>query len=161
MPFDPSINFAGAATTNVGFQYPRAGANSAAEYMASGLPYSKELVATSASVEQIDFPFVTSEIYLRNNGSNVLAVGWTENGVQGENRHLIGAGESMTFRIRVKSLFLFGPSGSANTSVTAALTMISKRNFSVLSGSAANPDTGEFGFASGSVESVWGYEGIG
>lgn len=163
MPFDPrdpTINFAGTPTTVRGFQYPTAGANSALEYMASGLPYSEEVVATTGSV-QVDFPFVSSEIYVKNRGSGPLAIGWTENGVKGTNRHTLLQDEAVTFRVRVKSIFLLGVSGSVTADLTAALTMIDKRNFSVLTGSAANPDTGGFGFSSGSTESIWGYDGIG
>lgn len=163
MPFDPTVNFPSSPTTNRGFQYPRAGANSAAEYVASGLPYSKEVSVptTGSAATQVDFPFVTSEIYVKNRSANPLAIGWTDNGVRTSNRHILLQNEAVTFRIRVKSMFLFGPSGSTTADLTAAMTMISKRNFSVLTGSAANPDTGEFGFASGSLQSIWGYDGIG
>jgi hypothetical protein len=165
MPFDPrdpTVNFAGTPTTVRGYQPPQAGANSAAEYMASGLPYSKEVVAGTTTPDQTDFPFVTNEIYIKNRGPGPIDFGWTSNGVKtGTNRHRLFVSESVTLRVRVKSIFFLGVSGSATADLTAALTMIKKVNFSVLTGSAANPDTGGFGFSSGSTESIWGYDGIG
>lgn len=156
------INFPSSPTSNRGFQPPRSGPNNVAEYLASGLPYSKEVTVTgSTGSTQINFPFVTSEIYVKNRGSTELAVGWTHAGVQGTNRHVLLQNEAVTFRVRVKSIFLLGVSGAVPADLTAAMTMVSKKTFPVLTGSAADPNSGEFGFNSGSLEHIWGYDGIG
>lgn len=160
MSHDPSINFPGSPATNVGFQPPRSGPNNVAEYMASGLPFSKEINFTEVAT-QIDFPFVTSEIYVKNRGVGPLAVGWTSVGVLGTNKHTLLQNESVTFRVRVKSLFIAGVSGSGPADVTAAMTQISSRIVPVMTGSAADSETGEFGFNSGSTERIWGWDGIG
>jgi len=163
MPFDPTVNFPSSPSSNRGFQYPQSGPNNTAEYMASGLPFSKEVAVLPAASgsQQIDFPFVTSEIYVKNRSANPLCVGWTDVGVRTVNRHVLLQNEAVTFRVRVKSVFLFGVSGSTTADLTAAMTMIPKKSFPALTGSAANPDTGGFGFNSGSLERIWGYEGIG
>lgn len=154
-------NFASSPNNNRGFQYPQSGPNNAAEYAASGLPFSQEVTASNTSSTRVDFPFLSSELYIKNNGNNDLAIGWTDNGVRQANRHILHASESAEFRIRVKTVYLFAPSGSTTANVTAALTMISKKNFPVLTGSAAHPQTGEFGFVTGSLQLQGGYDGIG
>ncbi len=161
-PGDPTINFPGSPDSNRGFQPPRSGPNNVAEYMASGLPFSQEVaVSASTEVNQIDFPFVTSEIYVKNRGAGPLAVGWTANGVLGNNKHTLLQDEAVTFRVRVKSLFMTSTSGSGTADVTAAMTQISHLIVPVATGSAAHPVTGEFGFDSGSLDRVWGWDGIG
>ena len=161
-PGDPTINFPGSPDSNRGFQPPRSGPNNVAEYMASGLPFSQQ-VAVSASTDfnQIDFPFVTSEIYVKNRGSGPLAVGWTANGVRADNKHTLLQDEAITFRVRVKSIFLTGVSGAGIADVTAAMTQISHLIVPVATGSAADPVTGEFGFVSTSLDRIWGWDGIG
>lgn len=163
MAFDPTINFLTSPDTNRGFQYPQSGPNNAAEYVASGLPFSQEVgVATTGSAAtQVDFPFITSEIYVKNRSANPLAVGWTDNGVRQQNRHVLLQNEAITFRIRVKSIFLFGPSGSTTADLTAALTMINSRTVATITGSSANANTGGFLFVSASTERIWGWNGVG
>ena len=144
------------------FQPPQSGPNNVAEYMASGLPWSQEVNVTgSTGSTQLSFPFVTSEIYVKNRGTGPLAVGWTHNGVRGTNKYTLLTNEAVTFRVRVKDLFLLGVSGSVTADVTAALTQISHRIVPTATGSFADPITGEFGFNSGSVERAWGWSGLG
>jgi len=150
----------GVPTSNRGFQYPESGLNNTMEYMASGLPYSKHLTITTGSVQQVQFPYVTNELYLKNDGAGSLAVGWTENGVLGDNKYVMASGESVTLRVRVKSLFLVAESGSCATNVTAGLTMIRKYKMPVLTGSQAGPD-GCCAYITGSNDPVFGYDGLG
>jgi hypothetical protein len=145
---------------NKGFQYPRSGPNNAAEYMVSGLPFSVVVSATgSGDVNIVSFPFVSSEIYIQNRASASLSIGWTRNGVLGTNKYVLPANQAISFKIRCKDVFLTGVSGSVD--VTAALTQISKNYYPTITGSHKDPNTGEFGYFSGSMERAWGWNGVG
>lgn len=159
-PADPTVNFPTSPYSNRGFQPPRSGPNNVAEYMAAGLPYSTVVTAVSSStVYNVKFPFVTSELYIQNRASTPLSIGWTANGVVGNNKYVLPSSSSINFNIRCKEIFLTGIVGSVD--VTAGLTQISSKLFPTITGSHADPNTGEFGFFSESVERSWGWNGVG
>jgi hypothetical protein len=149
------------------FQYPSSGPNNAIEYLASGLPWSKHFgVEAEPSASRVDFPFLTSEIYVKNHGSGSLAVGWTEEGVLSDNKYVLESQDQVTFRIRVKTIYLTSPDVNTTASLTVALTMIPQKTFYTLSSSGMNPETGAPAFITGSnqygdpFEPVFGYDGI-
>lgn len=165
MPFDPAdkyANQAGAPVTSVAHQPGYSGNNNAAEYVASGLPFSEQVTAPSGNAVLLEFPFVTSEIYITNDSGNPVSFGWTENGVLGTNKHTLVTGDEITLRIRAKNMFFTAESGGDSTiSVTAALTMIPHQYFPVLTGSQAHPTTGLPLYVTSSLTSEFGYDGLG
>jgi hypothetical protein len=98
-------------------------------------------VAT-ATPQRWDFPKVTKTITVRNTDStaaNGIYIGWTENGVSGSNRFLIPGGESETFDIRCKSLWVLLQAGTPAYSIFAGVTVIdAERDFPILTGSAGS-----------------------
>lgn len=153
-------NTMGVPTSNRGFQYPESGLNNVGEYMASGMPYSNYLTFTAGSVQHVEFPYVTNELYLKNDGAGTVFVGWTRNGVEGTNKFSLASGESVTLRIRVKDLYL-SASTICTASVTAALTQIKKKQFPVLTGSLASADGWSAYLTSSGDRPGFGYDGLG
>lgn len=161
-PRDPYRNQAGAPTSTVGHQPGYSGNNNAAEYTASGVPFSEQFTVTSSSVVSTSFPFITSELYIKNDGSADIAFGWTENGVLLTNRHTLKSAESVTLRIRTTRLYVTAvAAGTGSVNVTAALTVIPAKSFPLLTGSLANAVTGLPVYITGALEMRWGYNGVG
>jgi hypothetical protein len=131
------------------------------EYMASGLPFSSGVAVADGVASRVDFPFVTSELYIKNRGGADLAFGWTANGVLGTNNHILLINEAITLRIRVKSIFFAGVGGSADVDLTAALTTIPARAYPTLTGSNADPVSGGPLYLTGSIDRSYGYFGVG
>ena len=154
--------FPGTSNLNGGFQYPSSGPNNTAEYMASGLPFVTASVQSSTPFK-ISFPYVTSEIYVNASGSSEVRVGFSLAGVQGSNYFVVKGGDASTaLRVRCKTIFIKSHAGAAaGYSVMAAMTTIPNRSFPVLTGSAADPNTGRALFNSSSQANVFGYKGIG
>ncbi len=116
------------------FNY-RTGQNNVAEYQASGLPYVTQSVATAGSVSQVEFPFVTNEITIKNNTDGILKIGFTENGLNGTNFFTLPLSGSYGGRLRITDLFLTADAGSVTYEVVAGLTTIPRREFYILTGS--------------------------
>ncbi len=112
---------------------PKITANMVTEYQASGIPYVTESVVASG-VTKFQFPFVTREFTVRNNGVADVFVGFSENGALGTNGFTLSTDASYSGPLRIKNLFV---SASAATSVTVigALTRIPWHMFPVLTGS--------------------------
>lgn len=138
------------------FNYPGGGLNNPMEYMVSGLPFVTRSTVDGNSVQQINFPFVTNFFTIKNTTSGTLSVGFTENGVNGSNRFTLAENESFSADIRAKSIFVKSENSNSNTfELIAGMTQIPKKNFPVLTGSAAGFDS----TATGSFE--YGFNGIG
>src|SRR5574337_1691043 len=146
------------------FQYPSPGPGDVASYLTSGLPWVSSSTVTSGSVWRIDFPYVTSELWIHNateGSTTTVGVGFTYSGSLGNNRILLSsnqtAGSSYTgdvfeARTRVKTIYIVGLSGSALISVYAGLTVIKTTQFPTLTGS-SNP------YLSASIpDPVFGYD---
>jgi hypothetical protein len=159
-----SHSFPGTSVLNGGFQYPSSGPNNTLEYMASGLPFVTTSVAT-ATPFRIDFPYITSEIYIQVSGAagSSIRVGFTENGVNNNNYFAVENTESpVTMRIRCKTLWIRTNTGTAPSySVLGALTQIPSTSFPVLTGSVADPNTGRYIFNSSSQTNNFGYNVLG
>lgn len=163
-PFDPRDKFANQAASpvsNTSHQAGYSGNNNAAEYVASGMPFSEVVTAPSGSVAKVSFPFVTNEIYLTNTSGVDTLFGWTEAGLAGTNRHTLQAGETMTLRIRTKCIFFTSVAGAVPVDVTAALTLIPYIGFPTLTGSWAHPVTGLPTYTTASITGEFGYDGLG
>lgn len=133
-------------------QYPKSGPNSTAEYQVSGLPFATSSIAGTSSPVQIMFPFVTRFFTVKNTGTNYLAIGFTNNGVQGGEKFTLPPSGSYGNEHRVKDLFFLGVGGSTAFEVVAGLTMVERTMFPTLTGS------GAAGVAAANANlSVWGY----
>lgn len=136
-------------------QWPEPGPNLVGEYQISGLPYATSSVVTSTTDPlQIAFPFVTRFLTVTNTGTNYLGVGWTVNGIKGGDRFTLAPSGSYTGDWRVKDLYLLGIGGSCNFQVQAGLTMVRRKMFPTLTGSAAagvlsaSANSSDFGYGS-------------
>jgi hypothetical protein len=145
------------------YQPPRSGQNNVGEYLASGLPFVTSSTATVAPT-QIDFPFLTNEMYFGCSGSSgAIRVGFTAQGVQGSNYFVIssdGTGYQGPYRLRCKTIFIRAHNGTPAYTVTAGLTGIPITSFPVLTGSAADPTTGQPLYLTGSYVNQFGYKGL-
>jgi len=126
----------------------KADPNYVPNYQLSAIPY----VTSSAASEvldgdglQIQFPYVTKTVKIKNTGGASLRVGFTENGVEGvetANYFIIpteaSAGETciQEFDVRCKSLWFAGNGGATSFSLFAGLTPIESGSFPTLTGSA-------------------------
>jgi len=114
---------------------PTPGPNSAVEYMVSGIPWVSTFTTTGLTI--INFPAVTRNIAVKNvaTGNNVLInVGFTQNGVMGNNYFALNPAESFDSDVRCTALYIYG--GSTYTcSVIAGLTGIPMTMFPTLTGS--------------------------
>jgi hypothetical protein len=135
------------------FNY-RTGPNNTSEYMASGLPYVTQSVATTSPFN-VQFPFVTNEITVKNNTDGILRVGFTENGVNGTNYFTLPVSGAYSGRLRVTDIFVRSDSGNVTYEVVAGLTTIPRREFYVL--------TGALNVFSGSEQQIldYGLKGLG
>lgn len=134
------------------FHYYKAGQFSAAEYIASGIPYATQSSATAGEPSKVEFPFVTKFFTVKNSGPGEMYIGFTANGVQGTNRFSLPESGSFTGDIRVKDLFFLASSGTGSFEVIAGMTGILRKDFFTL--------TGSFVGRSGSQED-FGYKGFG
>lgn len=138
------------------FNY-RTGTNNVGEYQASGLPYVTQSVATDSAVSQVQFPFVTNEITIKNNTDGVLKIGFTENGVNGSNCFTLPVSGAYSGRLRVTDLYLAAQAGSVTYEVVAGLTTIPRKDYYILTGS-YNIFSGALGDAN---IKFLGYDGLG
>jgi len=115
------------------FNY-RTGPNNVAEYQASGLPYVTQSVATAGSVSNVQFPFVTNEITVKNNSDGVLKIAFTANGLAGSNFFTLPVSGSYGGRLRVTDIYLSAQAGSVTYEVVAGLTTIPRRDYYLLTG---------------------------
>jgi len=115
------------------FNY-RTGPNNVAEYQASGLPYVTQSVASAGSVSNVQFPFVTNEITVKNNSDGVLKIAFTANGLAGSNFFTLPVSGSYGGRLRVTDIYLSAQAGSVTYEVVAGLTTIPRRDYYLLTG---------------------------
>lgn len=136
------------------FNYRGSGPNNVGEYQASGLPYVTQSVATTSPFN-IQFPFVTNELTIKNNTSGILRVGFTQNGVQGSNFFTLPVSGAYSGKLRVTDLFIRSEAGSVTYEVVAGLTTIPRQEFYIL--------TGALNVFSGSEQQIldYGLKGLG
>ena len=110
----------------------KVGLNHVGAYQASGVPYATGSLSLSTTAHQVQFPHVSQEFTVYNQGPNALRVGYTQNGTNGtsapnaENNYFLVASGSNSGRVRVKvtEVWMRADSGTAVASVSAALTRI-------------------------------------
>jgi hypothetical protein len=109
------------------------GANYAAEYMVSAVPWVTASNLTSG-ITQFDFPTVTKFITVQNISGSDMKIGFTQNGVLGNNYYPLAVSSSLSGDFRVKSLFV-SSSGISRVEILAGVTMIQTKFFPTLTGS--------------------------
>lgn len=119
---------------------PKTGFGHAAEFQSSALPWVTSSVAPAAASGPVrhDFPKVARFITVsnRDGAANTLSFGFTYNGVKfSNNKFVLGAGQSLTLELRVKSIWVQGETGTPNYSVLAGLTTVDARDMPELTGS--------------------------
>ena len=123
----------------------KADPNYVPNYQLAGIPYVTSSVSdevTTAGVITVNFPFATRDIFVQNTGGNRLKVGFTLNGVKGqetENYFTLEpkekVGSSLNFNVRCKSVFFQSLNGTTDFSLFAGLTPIGSGSFPVITGS--------------------------
>jgi len=95
-------------------------------YQVSGIPFVTGGVSAT-TIKSVSFPYVTRWIYVVNNGSGDLRIGFSQNGVQGSRYITVqasGTGKDTTsIRMEVKATQLWF-SGSTSVDIMAGLTTI-------------------------------------
>ena len=120
-------------------QQPYIGEYYAPAYQVAGVPFAtSSAVALGATIE-IDFPYATKELMVKNNTSSTsVALAFTQNGLRAANSNFItiSGGEQVNLDVKVDRIFISGSAGSPNVSVYAALTCVPLKNFTTVTGSA-------------------------
>ena len=116
---------------NETMQWPNPGLGSVGSYQMGGIPYVSGNItvpANSTSPLKIQFPYVTKFVTIINRGSAAtpnLKVGFSQNGVAGNNFFSLAYGESYTGEWRIEDIFLFSATTlQTSASIVAALTPI-------------------------------------
>ena len=95
-------------------------------YQVSGIPFVTGGVSAT-TIKSVSFPYVTRWIYVVNNGTGDLRIGFSQNGVQGSRYITVqasGTGKDTTsIRMEVKATQLWF-SGSTSVDIMAGLTTI-------------------------------------
>jgi hypothetical protein len=145
------------------FQYPSPGPGDVASYMTSGLPWVSSSVIASGTIWRVDFPYVTSYLYIHNAGgasTSNMGLAFTLAGASGSNMFYLGStsgagGDYFKAPVRVKTIYLTALTANVTASIYAGLTVIKTTSFPTLTGSS---DPG----LSGSIpDPVFGYNGLG
>ena len=122
------------------FKYT-AGLNNVGSYQVSGMPFATGSVnATTAT--KIQFPYVTRWIYIKNNGTADVKLGFSQNGVEDSNYITIQHthtnqldGKSPVLELKVTEIWL---SGSSDVDVIAGLTNLGIERITNISPSGSN-----------------------
>lgn len=119
---------------------PRSGISFASEFSSSALPWVTASIApATGSPTRFDFPRVSRFITVSNHdatAANTLSVGFTRRGIiTSSNKFIVGGGQTLTFEIRVKEIYVQGEGGVPNFSIFAGLTNVDANAMPVLTGS--------------------------
>ena len=108
-------------------------------YQMSATPFVTSSNVSLGQSKEIAFGNVTRFVVVKNTGpsSSVLAVGFTQNGLNSasSNFFLLSGSESFAAELRVDRLFLSGSSGAPTFSVVAGLTGLSPSRFLLVTAS--------------------------
>lgn len=128
------------------FLNPDSGIGSAPEFQSSALPYVVSATAPAAgSPVQYRFPKVTRFITISNRdatASNSMSIGFTRNGVIGNNKFFLMGSQSITLELRIRDLWVQGEGGTPTYSICAGLTNVDRRNMPLLSGTLPDGSAG-------------------
>jgi hypothetical protein len=119
---------------SLGLNYPSVGEGYTPAYQISAVPFVSSSTIPAGEVQEIEFSNITRFFEIKNTGANVLAFGFTQNGVEGTNKFVLSGSQSYAGEIRTTRLFV-SASGNTTYSILAGLTNIPTRFGSVLTGS--------------------------
>jgi hypothetical protein len=114
--------------------HPTVGFSDATAYLAPSLPWLTSSVLAADSGVEHKFPLVSREVTLRNTSASDMKLGFTLGGVKGANYFAVGAGQTLTFPVRVTSVWLSSSAGGTY-SLYAGLALIPAGAAPSLSGS--------------------------
>jgi hypothetical protein len=116
--------------------HPVQGEGFVSAYQISLIPYVTASTVASSATKSHDFSHIVAFFTVKNKGADALAVGFTELGVAGSNRIVLGQNESFSGDFRVKAIFLQGAgTGTSSYELVAGLTGIPSSQMSTLTGS--------------------------
>lgn len=109
-------------------------------YQMSAMPYVTSSNVTLGTTKEINFKYVTKYLIIKNTSpaANVLAVGFTQNGMLTGNSNffIVSGSESFSCDVRTSKVVISGSSGASTTfSLIAGLTNIPVSNFLAVTGS--------------------------
>jgi hypothetical protein len=108
-------------------------------YQISATPFVTSSNVTLGQTKEIAFRYVTQFVVVKNTGpsSSVLAIGFTENGLNPANSNffVLSGSESFAAELRVDRIFISGSSGAPTFSVVAGLTGINDSRFLLVTAS--------------------------
>jgi hypothetical protein len=106
----------------------KVGLGSVGSYQTSGIPYVLQVLApqSGSAPLEVSFPNITKFIVIKNVNANSknLKVGFSINGLSGNNYFTLAKGESFEGELRVSKLYLIGEAEEVSASVIAGLTGI-------------------------------------
>lgn len=109
-------------------------------YQISGVPFVTSSNVTLGTTRQISFNTVTKFVTVKNTGAstNVIAVGFTQNGMLPANSNFftLSGSEAFSGELRTSALFISGSAGATIPfTLVAGLTNIPVKNFLTVTGS--------------------------
>lgn len=108
-------------------------------YQMSAIPFVTSSIVSMGQVKEISFRNVSRFFEIKNLGisSDVLAVGFTQNGMLPANSNffIVSGTQSLSLEIRTDRLFVSGVAGSSSFSLLAGLTGIQQKDFFTITGS--------------------------
>ena len=115
----------------------QSGLGSVGSYQMSGIPFVTSSTAPESSDPsgplKISFPTVTKFLVVKNvdSAGSDLKIGFSQNGISGDNYFLLSAGESFSADLRVVDMYVVSVDSSAvEFSLIAGLTGIGRENLS-------------------------------
>jgi hypothetical protein len=125
--------------SNQTMRYLQQGVNSVAAYQVSGIPWITGSAAVAAETK-FEFPTVSRTITVINSGSAPLLIHFnssSDGNVIGGHHYvtLPGDGDSFTFNVKSKEVFVTPVGGSTGVEIVAELTSVPARDFPQLTGS--------------------------
>lgn len=156
-------------------KYPKPGVNDIGSYQISGIPYVTASLLQRNETLQINFPFVTKNFTVFNNGSSTteVAVGFSASGTLSGSQGIVGGaksgnyfivkgGTNFTAEVRCTTIFLSNSVGETQTITGGHLGTQAGGTLRVnVLGSLTRIDSGEFPTLTGSINSTSSFEGIG
>lgn len=126
--------------------YPQQGEGYVSAYQISATPFVTSSNVALGEIKEVSFGYVTRFFIVRNTTpSSVIAVAFTENGLQPQNSNyfLLSGSESFSADLRTDRLFISGSGGAtANFTVVSGLTFIKSRDMTPITGSNGFPGVG-------------------
>jgi len=96
-------------------------------YQVSATPYITSSLTTADSAYEVEFSNITRFFTIKNVGEHPMAFGFTQSGVTGSHKFILGKGESYEAEIRTTQLWVSGSSNATEYCILAGLTGIPAR----------------------------------